>query len=154
VSDVEIFQANRKATQRLRRLIKNCSDSDLLQKVSGDWSVLFTLAHLAFWDQRAMFVIESALKNGKVNAPYFDDQINDILPSIFSLIPIENIVRFTISTSEELDIELEQCPKEIISELQKVNIRLVDRSQHRNLHLDDIEKVIMKKKKEASPTRR
>jgi hypothetical protein len=142
MDDIDIFQSNRKSTLRLRTIMEKLSDKDLFKKVGSEWNVSLTLAHIAFWDQRAIFVIESAIKNNKLHVPYYDDQLNDILPPIFSLIPPRDVERLIIETAEKLDDKLEKCPKDLLNEIKKVNIRLIDRSIHRNLHLDEIEKAL------------
>jgi hypothetical protein len=147
MDDNDIFQANKKSTDRLRKLIANISEKELSIKVGGEWNILLTLAHIAFWDQRSLYVLESAKKNNKLYAPYFDDQLNDILPPILSLIPPQIILKYTISVSEKLDTELENCTKDLLKEIKEVNNRLLDRSIHRNLHLDEIESVLRSEEK-------
>jgi len=97
------------------------------------------------WDQRVIFVIESARKNNKLHAPFYDEQLNDILTPLLAAIPAQEAIRLAISTAERVDIEIEECPKELLAEMKEVNIRLLDRSIHRNLHLDEIENTIMRK---------
>jgi len=65
--DVEkIFQANRESTERMRKIVNRLSDEELSKSIGSDWTISITLAHLAFWDQRVIFVIESAKKNHKL----------------------------------------------------------------------------------------
>jgi hypothetical protein len=140
-----IFKANRDSTERLRILLGNISINNYSMMVGENWNVSDTFAHLLFWDQRALYVLESAEKNNELHAPYYDDQLNDILTPILRLIPAENILRNVLSVSEKLDNKLMNCSKNLLDEVEKVNLRIIDRSIHRNLHLDEIEAVVIYK---------
>jgi uncharacterized damage-inducible protein DinB len=139
----KIFQANRAATERMRKIINRLSDEELSKSIGSDWTISITLAHLALWDQRVIFVIESAKKNDKLHAPYYDYQLNDILTPLLRVIPAQEAARMAITTAETLDKELEQCSTQVIEEMNEVNPRLIDRSIHRNLHLDEIENAVV-----------
>jgi uncharacterized damage-inducible protein DinB len=139
----EIFQANRESTERMRKVIQRFSEEELSKSRGSDWTISITLAHLALWDQRVLFVIESAKKNNKLHAPHYDYQLNDILTPILRAIPAREAARMAITTAETLDNELEQCSTELLEEMNEVNPRLIDRSIHRNLHLDEIENVLV-----------
>jgi uncharacterized damage-inducible protein DinB len=138
----KIFQANRESTKRIREIINRLSDEELSESIGSDWTISITLSHLALWDQRVIFVIESAKKNNKLHAPYYDHQLNDILTPILRAIPPREAARMAIGTAEKLDHELEQCSVQLIEEMKEVNERLIDRSIHRNLHLDEIENAV------------
>ena len=138
----KIFQANRESRERMRTIIHRLSDEELSKSIGSDWTISITLAHLALWDQRVIFVIETAKKNNKLHAPYYDYQLNDILTPILRAIPVREAARMAITTAEKLDDDLEQCSTQLIEEMKEVNERLIDRSIHRNLHLDEIENAI------------
>ena len=138
----KIFRANRESTERMSAIISRVSDEELSKSVGSDWTISITLAHLALWDQRVIFVIESAKKNNKLHAPYYDHQLNDILTPTLRAIPVREAARMAIATAEKLDDDLEQCSTQLIEEMREVNERLIDRSIHRNLHLDEIENAI------------
>ncbi|EKD88811.1 MAG: hypothetical protein ACD_34C00327G0002, partial [uncultured bacterium] len=48
----KMFQANRDSTIRMKALLQDLSDQQLLSVMPNGWSVSVTLAHLAFWDNR------------------------------------------------------------------------------------------------------
>ena len=133
-----IFQSNRKATQRMRKIIQYLSEKQLSQAVGQDWTAAITLLHLAFWDQRVIHVIEMAKKNNALHAPLFDDQLNDILTPILAAIPPTVAARLALEIAGRLDQLLEECPAELIEQMLELNSRLVERSLHRNDHLDAI----------------
>src|SRR4030042_2960206 len=142
-----IFQANRDSTERMRKIINQISVEEFSINIGSEWTISITLAHLALWDQRVVFVIESAIKNGKLHAPFYDDQLNDILTPLLKAIPPNEAAGLAIIMAERVDNELEKCPKEILEEMKKVNSRLVERSIHRNLHVEEIENAINNSRK-------
>ncbi len=52
--DPSVFEHNRSQLARLQQLIAQLTDADLNRSVGDDWTVAVVLAHLAFWDQRAL----------------------------------------------------------------------------------------------------
>ncbi len=147
MDDQVIFAANRKSTDRMRLIVRGLPIDELSQARENNWPIFITLAHLAFWDQRVIHVIELAMKNNELNAPLFDDQLNDILAPIFGTIPPATATELAINIAGKLDQLLEMTSPKIIEQMMKVNSRLVERSLHRNSHLDDIEAMLQGKKK-------
>jgi hypothetical protein len=129
----------------LKKVVQDISKEELTQTTRNTWPVFINLAHVAFWDQRVIHVIELAKKNNVLTAPLFDLQLNDILAPLLFAIPPEAAVKLAIDTAGSLDSLLEECPVEIINEMMNVNPRLVNRSLHRNNHLDSIEAAIPRK---------
>jgi hypothetical protein len=138
----EIFQANRISTRRLIDITHKLSQRDLSQALSNGWPVFITLAHLAVWDQRVIHVLNLAKKSNQLIVPIFDIQLNDILVPILYAIPPKDAVNLSIKTANTLDQMLEECPREILAEMIKINVRLVNRSLHRNSHIDSIATII------------
>jgi hypothetical protein len=134
-----IFQANRESTLRMKQVIQGFTAQQLTSLLPNGWTVSVTLAHLAFWDQRVIYSIELAKKDGKVTPSNFDDSLNDILEPFLRAIPPEKAADMAVEISAQLDQMLENTSAELIEQLEKVNHRWVDRSLHRNAHLDDIE---------------
>ncbi len=121
------------------QIIHGLSEEELSQPLGNNWSISVTLAHLAFWDQRVIHVIENAKKDKVLNAPLFDDQLNDILAPILEAIPPAEAARMAVNIAGTLDGLLEDCPPELIDQMMLVNNRLMERSLHRNDHLAQIE---------------
>lgn len=137
-----IFQANRESTVRMKQLIHILSDEQLKSVLPNGWTVAVTLAHLAFWDQRVIHVIEMAKKEGKVTRTELDIQLNDIIEPFLKAIPPAEAAKLAFSNAETLDQQLEACSPEMIEQLEKESPRWVNRSLHRNSHLDTIETYI------------
>ena len=134
-----IFQANRESTIRMKQLIHLLSDEQLKFVLPNSWTVSVTLAHLAFWDQRVIRVIEMATRDGQVIRTELDIQLNDIIEPFLRAIPPAEVAKLALTSAKRLDQMLETCSPEMIDQLEKESPRWVDRSLHRNSHLDDIE---------------
>ena len=135
----EIFEANRTSTNRMRQIVERITPDDLLTVLSNGWTVADTLGHLAFWDYRVIRVIELARENHKVDSPDLDIQLNEVLLPFLKAIPPARISVMALELAAKLDEMLESCDEQSLTLIDAKNHRWVDRSLHRNEHLDDIE---------------
>jgi len=140
----QIFKSNRESTIRMKKLIQRLSDGQLASVLPNGWTVAVTLAHVAFWDQRVSHVIEMAKKEGRVIRTELDVQLNDIIEPFLRAIPVREAANLTLSSADTIDQLLEECSPETIAQLEKESPRWVDRSLHRNSHLDDIDSFFTK----------
>jgi len=134
-----VVPENQNSTRRMRRIVAGLSAEAWAARLPNGWSVPVTLAHLAFWDQRVLHVIQVAQANGALSAPYLDGQLNDILTPILSAISPEAAGELALRTAEALDSALEACSEDLYTRLLEHNPRFVQRHLHRNHHLDAVE---------------
>lgn len=139
MSNPLVFQSNRESTERMKQIVLGLTDQQMKSALPNGWTISVTLAHLAFWDQRVIHVIELANKDGKVIPSNYDESLNDLLEPFLRAIPPHEAASKAINTAETLDRMLEECSADIFGQLEAVNHRWVDRSLHRNAHLDDID---------------
>jgi hypothetical protein len=137
--DRSFIQLNRAASDRLRKLASRLSDPELLKPVGSDWTVAVTLAHLAFWDRRALHVLDLTERNGKLTVPNIDVSLNDFATPLWSAIPPRDAARLAVESAESLNERLETFPAALLEEIYHHNRRLVVRALHRNEHLDDVD---------------
>ena len=57
-TDRTFHATNAQTCERLRALVARLGDADLQRPVGHGWTVAATLVHLAFWDLRAVALIE------------------------------------------------------------------------------------------------
>jgi hypothetical protein len=57
--DRSFIERNRLSTERIRSLAARLSDQQMLTPVGEHWTVAIVFAHLAFWDRRVMFIVET-----------------------------------------------------------------------------------------------
>ena len=134
--DLIFIERNRAATDRIRKMA-GLSEEELQVPVGEHWTVAIVLAHLAFWDRRVLFVLDKTQEDGKVFAHQSDTFVNDYTLPLLAAIPPQAAARVAIEAAEALDIRLENFPANLLEEVRTYNPRWVDRSLHRNEHLDE-----------------
>jgi DinB superfamily len=137
--DRNFINRNRASTNRIRELAVRLTDEQLLLPVGEQWTVAVALAHLAFWDRRTLDMLEQTERAGKLSAPDIDIVVNDISLPLWKAIPPRKAAQIAIETAEALDKRLEGFPPALLEEIRAVRERWVERSLHRNEHLDEVE---------------
>jgi len=140
---------NRKERERLRQLVNGMTDEELnLVIYKEGWTIAVVLAHLAFWDQRALTLLRRWKKSGVTPSPSDSDTTNDaLLPLILGLSP-RIASNLAVSSADSVDHEVESASSEFVKTIEGLNepYRL-NRSIHRKLHLDEIEALLKTKRK-------
>lgn len=141
--DRSFVERNRVATNRIREMAR--LSEEVLQKPVGEhWTVAVLLAHLAFWDQRVLFVLDKTEQEGKLFAHQADAYVNDYSLPLLVAIPPQVAARIAVETAETLDRQLETFPPALLEEIYNYNPRWVDRSLHRNDHLNETDAAHMR----------
>jgi hypothetical protein len=137
--DRSYVELNRAATDRIRALTARLTDEELQQRVGEHWTVAIALAHLAFWDERVMYVLDDTEREGKLSLFEIDILANDISLPLWAAIPPRAAARIAVETAEALDARLEGFPPELLEQVYAYNRRWVIRALHRNDHLDEVD---------------
>ena len=104
------------------------------------------LAHLAFWDQRSMVLMRKWEADGVAPCPIDIDVINESLLPLWLALPSRAAAGLAVSAAEAIDRELEEAPEELIAAIESLGERFrLYRSDHRKMHLDQIEEVLKNK---------
>jgi hypothetical protein len=56
--DRSFIERNRASTNRIRALVARVTDAELHHPVGEHWTVAITLAHLALWDRRMLYLLD------------------------------------------------------------------------------------------------
>lgn len=137
--DPSYVERNRASTDRIRALADRLSDEALQQPVGEHWTVAIALAHLAFWDRRALHALDATEREGQLVAPEIDIVVNDYSLPLWAAIPPRQAARIAIETAEALDARLESYPPALLAIIHDYYPRWVVRALHRNEHLDEVE---------------
>lgn len=137
--DRSFIQPNRASTDRIRALAARLADEELQHPVGEHWTVAITLAHLAFWDRRVMYVLDMTERDGKLFIPEIDIFVNDLSLPLWAAIPPRAAAQIAIETAETLDKRLEDFSPALLEEIYAYNKRWVVRAMHRGEHLDDVD---------------
>lgn len=144
--DRPFVSENAQERERLRSLVQRLTEEALNLPLGNGWTIAVALAHLAFWDQRCLFLLRKWNKSGIEPSPIDIDVTNDSLLSLWQAIPARNAAMLALSSAEAIDRELEEISSDFIAAIESAGegSRLY-RSNHRKLHLDQIEKMLSNK---------
>jgi hypothetical protein len=131
--------------ERLRSLVARLSDDDLRRAVGAGWTVAGVLAHVAFWDQRVLVLLE-AWERGGAPRP-FDrrdvDWINDSAKALCLALPARAAAELALSTATAVDRKLEALSDDRLAANTAAGTPInVLRAEHRREHLDQIERAV------------
>jgi len=135
---------NRAARERLAALIQRVGERNVT--VDGGWTAAGLLAHLAFWDRLAVARLEKHLREGE--PPIFaTDAVTDLTNAAGMRQWNDTPVRVAGSQAREAAVEIdrviEALPSDKLETLKALGRSfLIDRSEHRKEHLDQIERAL------------
>jgi hypothetical protein len=111
--DRDFVAENTKERERLKSLVERLTDEELSLPLGTDWTIAVALAHLAFWDQRSLFLVRKWKKSGIVEPSPIDiDVTNESLLSLWMALPPKAAAGLAVSSAEEIDCELEEASSE------------------------------------------
>ncbi len=133
---------NRAQRERLRDLVSRLSGDDLRRTVEHGWTVAQVLAHIAFWDRHRLLLLKLWQREGQFPPGPEADLVNDAVAFLAAALPPHAAAELAVEAAEALDRELELLAPEQVSAIQAAGMeRLLNRSLHREDHLDQIEQV-------------
>lgn len=134
---------NSQERERLKALVARVSDAELGRGVGHGWTVADTLAHLAFWDLRAVTLLDRFERQGVAPSPVDVDVINDTVHALARAIPPRAVARLAIEAAEAVDRRLEALPDRVLEAIAAAGHPLnVTRHAHRAEHLEEIEQAL------------
>src|SRR5215216_346196 len=89
IPDRSYIQSNTQTRQRLRSLVDRLTDVDLDRSLGEGWTVAATLAHMAFWDYRALALVERWERQRSTDESPEEGEINNraMLPLCLAIQP-------------------------------------------------------------------
>ena len=91
-------------------------------------------------------MLDMTERDGKLFIPETDIFVNDLSLPLWAAIPPREAARIAIETAETCDKRLEEFPPALLEEIYNYNKRWVDRSLHRNEHLDEADAALKMRK--------
>jgi hypothetical protein len=141
----ETYRAGNAAErQRLLWLTAQLTDADLNRKLDDGWTIAAHLAHLAFWDQYALSLINGWERSGFMKVTLATvDALNEAAHLLSNAIPPQAAIQLAQAAAEAMDRKLETITPELANAIEAGgHIRILRRALHRREHLDEIEKVL------------
>ena len=145
MSERPYVEENRVQRERLKALVTRLSDADLRRAVGDGWTIAATLAHVAFWDQRVLRLLDRFERQGigPSQHPPDVDAINDAAQALCLAIEPRVAVQLALDSAAQVDARLESLSDAMLAQLTAAGapIKLL-RAEHREYHLDEIESVL------------
>jgi DinB superfamily len=146
VTDRSHEERNAAATARLKALVARLSDDDLARDAGDGWTIAAGLAHIAHWDRTVALRWSAATAAGTlpIGIPLeIGYVINDASLPIWLAVPPRTAAEIAVAAADEADAVLAALPDAAIDEAVAAGVpRVLDRSIHRNAHLDDLERAL------------
>jgi hypothetical protein len=131
---------NTASHQSLTALVNRLSADQYNQPLEAGWTVGGVLAHLAFWDQRALVLLHKWQQEGISPSDVDVDVINEATREMFNALSPTAAQQVVLAAAQAVDGEIEALSPEFLAEVETrgKTVRL-DRSAHRYMHLAQIE---------------
>ena len=135
--------------ERLRSLMSRWSDSDLSRPMPAGWTVAGVLAHIAFWDARAIYWLDKWAR-GAAPTPYEPENteaVNDSAKPLCLALPPRDAAKLTLRLAIEADSKVKALSDDMLTKIRATGGPPfnLSRAIHRKEHLDDIELVLARK---------
>ncbi len=139
---------NDRERARLKAVISRASDADLSHAMPAGWTVAGVLAHLAFWDQRILALLDRWQHDG-VSPPLENaadvDWINDAAKPLMLALPPRRAAEVALAIAEAADRKVETLGDDFVARNAATPLLNFARADHRAAHLDEILQVLGKK---------
>lgn len=140
-------EQNAESRRRLQTLVRRLTDTDLNLSTDYGWTVAALLAHLAFWDHRVSIILNRWRTAGLDASPIDSGVVNDALKVICHALEPRTAVELALIAAEKTDSELDTLSADFVRQLEAHAAATdsqfrMNRSLHRNGHLDDIEALL------------
>jgi hypothetical protein len=145
--DKSYIAQNEAERARLKALVERLSDEELRRPMPAGWMVAGVLAHMAFWDARALYFMnkweggtppsEADLEPGDIH------WVNDSAKPLCLALPPRTAAHLALQTAEETDRRVAALSDELLTQILEVGQPFnLSRASHRGEHLDEIEQVL------------
>lgn len=133
--------------ERLAALVARLSDEELTRPMAAGWTVAGVLAHMAFWDARAVYLMSKwaggAAPSEADREPEDVDWINDAAKPLCLALPPRTAAQLALGVAEEADRGVEALSDAMVARIVAIGQPLnLSRAAHRREHLDDIERYL------------
>jgi hypothetical protein len=142
--DRAFVERNRVERERLSSTVARLTDAELGRSLGEGWTVAIALAHIAFWDRRALILLNKWEKTGARPAPspVDVDTLNDTALYQARLLPPRVAAEEAVAAAEAVDRKIEALTLEQLAIVIDAETPGLDRAPHRRSHLDEIERTL------------
>jgi len=147
-ADRSYIAENDTQRKRLEAFVSRASDQELATPMPAGWTVAAVLAHLAYWDQRIVVLLDQWKKAGvdalpRTVADHDVHWINDAGKPHCLALPPRAAAQLAVAAAEAADTKLAALPDQFLAaNLAGGGPLIVVRARHRKEHLDEIERAL------------
>jgi hypothetical protein len=139
----EFIRENETSRAQLGQLVARLRGGDFERAVGKNWTISTLLCHLAFWDQRALFLLQEA-QAGRIDPSRLStqaiDSINQAARVLSLAIPGPAAAQLVMQSAERVDAEAAKIGNELVEQIISAGFeRMLNRSLHRLEHVRKIE---------------
>ena len=144
--DRSFISENKTQLARIQALLAGRSDADLARPMAAGWTVAGVLGHLAFWDQRALILLEHWEKKGAAppaNNEEDVDWINDAAKPMLLAVPPRRAAELWLSVAQAVDAKAAGFSDDLVARNAAAGTPVsLNRGAHRLDHLPDLERAL------------
>jgi uncharacterized damage-inducible protein DinB len=148
---------NTVSRRRLENLARRLSDDDLAKSTASGWTVAALFAHLAFMDGRVLALLRRWKEQGVDESPVDADAVNEAAKPLCLALAPRTAVELGLAVAAAVDAEVEAATPEFFNQIEEFRSATpfhfrMNRSLHRNNHLDEIESLLRPASGQKEPT--
>jgi hypothetical protein len=133
--------------ERLTSLVRRLADEELGRPMPAGWTAAAVLAHIGFWDARAIVLLDKWGGGVEPSATDYEpedvDWINDAAKPLCLALPPRTAVQLALRLAEEADAKVAALSDAMLAEIRAAGSPFnLSRADHRREHLDDIERAL------------
>jgi len=144
--DRSYISENKTQLARIQAVLAGRSDAELARPMAAGWTVAGVLGHLAFWDQRALILLEHWEKKGAAppaNNEEDVDWINDAAKPMFLAVPPRRAAELWLSVAQAVDAKAASFSDDLVARNAAAGTPVsLNRGAHRLDHLPDLERAL------------
>jgi len=141
------IQENEAARVELSELIARLDERSFNSAIGSGWTIATTLCHLAFWDQRVLFLLREWESSGQIETSRLSsqsiDSINQAVNAISQAVPGSAAAELALDCASAVDSYLRGVSDELAGQLVSGGLeRYLRRSLHRREHLQRMKEAL------------
>jgi len=132
--------------ERLRALVARLSDKELSLPMPAGWTVAGVLAHIGFWDARAIYWLDKWAR-GVAPTPYEPENteaVNESAKPLCLALPPRDAANLALRLANEADGKVKALSASMLAKIRATGGPPfnLSRAIHRKEHLDEIERAL------------
>ncbi len=144
-SNQAFIERNRASRQRLHDVLDRVTEEMMGRKLANGWSVGATLAHIAFWDRWVVARWDQYDRDGEIMAlPDGTDDLGNSAGIVeWQMLTPAQVSELVRSSADAIDRRIAALsPAAIAHAVETGRPAMLDRSLHRDPHLDEIDELL------------